>query len=463
MSVTFRTRVVLTLILTLVVPAMAAAAATSRPASHPIPPSPDFKTRIDYRAWFYDNLCPGPDQHAWEAYQHFITDHRDKAAWDFKDMFNDQARRDPGPWEPAEHPDWEQSYQASRQLMVDFRKAARDPRPFCNARSGPRAAGEGELLVDMLLPSLRDLRALSRAVLAQAWRVQGTAPSPQAMRDALKATLGMAGQLRQDPILISQLVALATSELAYTNARWALHLGVFKKGDIQTTLAVLTAGAPPEPPLDLAGEHALALDMIQAFFPPNRLGKPKLDTKGLAKLRERGLEIPPELVKAKEADAWTAVKSANAYFADLQKAWATGMPKVRIADLDALRTKHLTGNVVGAWSVPDLNRSYVLQHRIEASRRATMLAYHLALHKAKASTYPAKLGDLKLAKSDDVRIDPFTGKYFGYRLENGEPLVYSLSENGKDDGGKHSPKWGDDANGGPDDYVFWPPQATQAR
>ena len=59
-----------------------------------------------------------------------------------------------------------------------------------------------------------------------------------------------------------------------------------------------------------------------------------------------------------------------------------------------------------------------------------------------------------------MRIDPFTGRYFGYRLTEEGPRIYSLSENGIDDGGIHSPRWDDkiENDAGSDDHVFWPPQ-----
>ena len=58
-----------------------------------------------------------------------------------------------------------------------------------------------------------------------------------------------------------------------------------------------------------------------------------------------------------------------------------------------------------------------------------------------------------------MRTDPFTDREFGYRVTEKGPIVYSQSENARDDGGVHSPRWGDDVDEtGSDDYIFWPPQ-----
>lgn len=84
--------------------------------------------------------------------------------------------------------------------------------------------------------------------------------------------------------------------------------------------------------------------------------------------------------------------------------------------------------------------------------------------------FQAQRTDRKVRKaapplSQDIRIDPFTGHYFGYQLTKDGPRIYSLSENGIDDGGIHSPNWDTEIDNGKnasrsrsDDHVFWPPQ-----
>lgn len=54
------------------------------------------------------------------------------------------------------------------------------------------------------------------------------------------------------------------------------------------------------------------------------------------------------------------------------------------------------------------------------------------------------------------------GNPFIYRLQNGQPLLYSVAANGRDDGGCHTGSWGDDGDSEPRpvDYVFWPVHRT---
>ncbi len=95
-----------------------------------------------------------------------------------------------------------------------------------------------------------------------------------------------------------------------------------------------------------------------------------------------------------------------------------------------------------------------------ASRRATQLAYATELYKARHGRYPSSLEELPNDRGETMKLDPFTGDYFGYRLTDDGPRIYSRSEDGIDNGGSHSPKWDRDGGNeeGSDDHVFWPPQ-----
>ena len=110
--------------------------------------------------------------------------------------------------------------------------------------------------------------------------------------------------------------------------------------------------------------------------------------------------------------------------------------------------------------MPSLSRAYTLSTRVEASRRATQLTYEVHLFKARNGRWPASLDELPLQAGDKSRTDPFSGGDFRYRLTEAGPTIYSLSENGRDDGGVHSPRWNDEvkSDADSDDFVFWPPQ-----
>jgi len=102
-----------------------------------------------------------------------------------------------------------------------------------------------------------------------------------------------------------------------------------------------------------------------------------------------------------------------------------------------------------------LARSINLAARSETTRRAAHLLCAISEAHASSGQWAASLQDLRGIPAECL-IDPFSGKPFVYRLEDGKPKRYSVGMDGQDSGGKHSYRWGEDQPGS--DYVFWPVQ-----
>jgi hypothetical protein len=96
--------------------------------------------------------------------------------------------------------------------------------------------------------------------------------------------------------------------------------------------------------------------------------------------------------------------------------------------------------------------------RAEASRRASHVLVALHGFRIRTGTWPRHLREIRKLVAPDMLVDPFSRKEFIYRLEDGQPLLYSVAANGRDDGGKHHKHWGwhRDDEPKPVDYVFWP-------
>lgn len=116
------------------------------------------------------------------------------------------------------------------------------------------------------------------------------------------------------------------------------------------------------------------------------------------------------------------------------------------------------GTLVGTL-LPSLTPVALFQRRVIADRHAYRVIFYLHAYHAKNNRWPEKL-DQALSKSAARRlIDPFSNKPFGYRLKDGRPLLYSVGENGLDDGGEvfrdadGKPGWGKTG-----DFVYWPRQ-----
>jgi hypothetical protein len=103
--------------------------------------------------------------------------------------------------------------------------------------------------------------------------------------------------------------------------------------------------------------------------------------------------------------------------------------------------------------------SVVLRHTV-AYRHAYRLVFRVHVYRTKRGHWPRTLQDALPAAEARKLTDPFANKPFRYRLKNGEPLLYSVSDNGIDDGGQVYRKDGRVNWGQTGDYVLWPPQTN---
>jgi len=159
-------------------------------------------------------------------------------------------------------------------------------------------------------------------------------------------------------------------------------------------------------------------------------------------------------------DVRVSVEVLDNYYRDLGMMMRIGYPQVRAVDVAALEQRTVHTSPLTETILPGLSRYYELSTRSIAARRATQVAFATEIFNAEHGRYPESLDELPAAGDSIMTIDPFTGNAFGYKLTDEGPRIYSLSENGIDDGGSHSPRWADHGGNeeGSDDHVFWPPQ-----
>lgn len=109
-----------------------------------------------------------------------------------------------------------------------------------------------------------------------------------------------------------------------------------------------------------------------------------------------------------------------------------------------------------ALMAPSLSRAVQIHARAAAERRGTHLVLRLHAHRAQQRAWPRDLQDFVPAGRGRLDLDPLSGQRFIYRLQDGQPLLYSIGEDAKDDGGQvyrkdDHPTWGETG-----DCVFWP-------
>jgi hypothetical protein len=116
-------------------------------------------------------------------------------------------------------------------------------------------------------------------------------------------------------------------------------------------------------------------------------------------------------------------------------------------DADALRTalgeaklkagavNNLVTRLLQAMLIARVDLVLKAEHRYETRRRLTTVVFALAGYRADNGRYPAKLTQLTPKYLSEIPTDLYTGKALHYRADESEYVLYSVGNNGKDDGG----------------------------
>jgi hypothetical protein len=110
----------------------------------------------------------------------------------------------------------------------------------------------------------------------------------------------------------------------------------------------------------------------------------------------------------------------------------------KVAEMSrALKAKHIARLAVLPGRLY-ICRIYVpIEQRCEAWERMVTVALALAGYRADHHEYPATLAELVPAYIGELPKDPFADSELRYKRENGRYLLYSVGENGRDDGGRN--------------------------
>ena len=107
--------------------------------------------------------------------------------------------------------------------------------------------------------------------------------------------------------------------------------------------------------------------------------------------------------------------------------------------------------------VPQYRSAFRSRRRTVAKRAGLLLAARLCRYHADHGRWPSTL-DAALAEDARVdTLDPYVGGAFGYRLLDGQPILYSVNEDASNDGGRHG-DWGDPQT----DVVLFRPRVKQS-
>jgi hypothetical protein len=320
-------------------------------------------------------------------------------------------------------------------------------------------------LITAVIPGLEAVRVWAMSELAEGWR-EFQSSNETRLVESVGFVVRAARQLESCHTFDARVLGDSLSGLAYETMLQSLArsqdkavlAGEFRNRVIPHDL--------PASNLDKAYqfEQISAIDTVQRLFLP-------AETEGAWKLDESANHVYNRLVRMNGGGSYEEWSRAR------EKLLAAGFDQ-SITDLTRYfikihqwrQTRYRTGldylyafhDDVSGHENP-LIRLYCVNltspeqyhRRTIALRHGTRLLVHLILHQSEYGSLPETLSQLKnLEDLAEIREDPFSESEFVYLPIRDGFLLYSLGEDGKDDGGRPQPN-----PDRPGDLVLWSPNA----
>ncbi|MEM8864857.1 MAG: hypothetical protein AAGF31_04855 [Planctomycetota bacterium] len=351
------------------------------------------------------------------------------------------ARAHQRPWTTEQAPalaEWVAENQSPLDLIVEATKRPRYwfPSPtFLNDRY--------DMLIETLLPQAQASRAAARGLAIRAMHHLGEGRTEQAWRDTM-ATYRLSRFIGNGFSLVEALVAIALDTTANRQAVAILHYADLPREKAAAFLRDLETLEPLPPMWSFIndGERLFYADSVLA----THSGKdPQFD----GALNERfdanlvlrdGNEVYDECVAAMRGpDHVSRMLSLNDFEGRLeQRVTAASQSYGRLALTPFSRRvrSEVISDIYVALMTPAVSAAFSAQERREVTHELAITAAALAVYRAEHGEYPAVLDDLVPKVLEELPIDLYSGKPFLYeRKADGGYLLYSVFENGVDDGG----------------------------
>lgn len=290
-------------------------------------------------------------------------------------------------------------------------------------------------------------RELAKLIAAKAWLAIAQHDTATALQLTL-AVDALGRHFASLPTLVDQIVAFAIRDLAQELVFAPITLDLVGAGG----LAAYAAAVEPcfQPSMDLHTAFATEADIaawayasgiggtsnfwLRTVVPPARFnGEYRRRLKPILSLLQQPM------------DAWTDPENLCVVEA---RSLATARPS-------PWNVGAMLGQIMGG---PHLN-ILQLAARWTASQRGNWTALQVLAYIDTHGEPPRLLDELP---PGERLIDPFSGRPFAYRADNGSFILYSLGFDRDDDGGCHDAWWGQPQRSVPTnvpsdgDYVFWP-------
>ena len=271
------------------------------------------------------------------------------------------------------------------------------------------------------LPHLAQLRGGAKMLRLEAM-LRTENGNTDAAVDSIVSILGVANALRQEPILISELVRISCIAIAGGALEYVLNRATPSAEQIaRLEQAFLAAEAPGTMFRALVGERCQWFNELDPLLTAGALGR-GLNIIGWKKSNQLSyLDMMQGFVEALEKPYPERWKLATEVETAISKLTESGSGMVQ-RYFEALPTMLLA-------ALPKASLSHA---RMVASVRAARGALRVERYRAENGVLPETLA------GDDIPVDPFNGAPLRYkRHANGKGyVVYSIGEDGQDDGGE---------------------------
>ncbi len=355
------------------------------------------------------------------------------------------------PWASEQLPALAAWAEANRKPLDLLIEAAARPKyfaPYPNLLDGADILS----MINILLPQVQEMRNTVRALLTRGMWNLGNGRADEAWVDIL-ACFRLAQHTGRGNFLVEQLVAIAIDGVACRATVTILQHEDLKAdlaAQILADLQALPSVSGVAYSLD-QGERLMFIDIVIRWS-QGQDSMQSLTGTGSSVfemvshlafdwnfiLRE-GNAWYDRLVKAGRLPTRAERKRAFANFdAELAKlsATATGPGAVLGSMVSRRRRSRMMSDVLLSLCLPALNAATRAEDRAITKQQLTVVAAALAVYRTRQGEYPENLAELVPSILPKMPLDLYTEQPFIYERQNdGGYLLYSLFENGVDDGG----------------------------
>jgi len=354
------------------------------------------------------------------------------------------------PWTAADFPPLAEWLAENEQPLDLIVAAAAKPKFFSPSPSV--LANPNTPLIEITLPHAQAAREAARALAARATFRVGNRQYAQAWEDC-RACWRLGAHIAEGPTLIEKLVGMAIRGVAKDSTLALLQADDLPEDiarQVFTDLEALTASLDMADSINHA-ERFMFLDFTLRLI-TGRLGGVAQGTGGYgghfvenaSRVLAFDVNVPLRLgnqwydrlaMAATMDDRQQRSVSLERIEADISAVGGGINSKLLGGLLSRKKRSEAFGDVMLSLFLPAVGAAVDAKDRDQANFILVRLAAALAVHRSRTGEYPTSLDELVPAALADIPLDPYTKRPLIYERRGEGYLLYSVFENGVDDGG----------------------------